>query len=348
MVENKGKKSTGEKRAKFNRRFFLGAGGLALLGIAAGIWHVDREKSFGEWYGSGVKSEGERFLPVNFLIPIYEDSGSLVQKIEIAENGITNKIFRGCDAIALDEESFQQYSKYQEEILSSFLSFIDWKPQPKINFYNMKKKSNIVFSDENQLNIFAGHRFWYSGKIRRAEKNGQILGFLTNPNDFEALGGRSVGDMKFEYTTEGMKLSAEPRHILVSAGLNPVMSYQSPASEVLHTLLAKPGIGFIQNEVNKLNRENPKPSFEKYQQVIDKFSDEIMLKEEGIVHAASDLFLSSRLKEAGLTAQELEAIAAIRENGSQYVRVKEAKEIMGRKGVGNTIRRWRNLEDIYL
>ncbi len=316
--------------------------GTLLLGTDWSLRHfANTQEPYARFYNREIAPrKGSRLMRKEFItakIPTDQERKRLSDefpKINGKSQVIASeKFFEGTlfEELNVSPKVFEEYIQRSRKHITDFFSFVGLsKELPEIEFHLLRKEGEIKRSDE-RVHLYVSHTALKSSLIGNYELEFRGSRKYMIISQEENLGGRVEIHVVATFDKNKVILKHDyVSPIVISAGLDPVRSYIAPPAETLHYVLRNATLKRAQKEINAIwINKNPKTLEEKW---LSTFLQEESLKEEGIVHAALNLFARDDLAKIGVSSQELETICNSFKSDSRYSLVPKLEERMQREG----------------
>lgn len=348
-MSNRRKRLEKQKTVVESRRSFLKKGLAGILTTVSGriVGEEKLAQNYGEWYQQNMVGRGGEWFTRDEFVKHHEPSVEDLEREEkkfreiagpnaviIGKKDVVGKGFR---TLNVSERTFEEYEIRSDKVIREFIDFVGVKGLPELEFRRFTRNTPLVELTRNKLFYFVCDTIAENSVI-------SIIKFLEEGVQRGAtlVSGKSMGGyvaFREGIYYEGGKFIIKSKSegpIMVSTGISQVLSYSVPASETLHFLLHQNTLRRIEDSINK--------KVARIGRLIspdDPFLWEDLVQghylEEGVVHAAMDIFLEKNAKREGMLQNELEELR-VKQNGSErYSLVPKYTELMRRDGVAKVV-----------
>jgi len=326
-------------------------GGLMLLG--GGIWYASRETPYATFYQEKIKgARGERFIHPLFIKEIHPTSeeesvhiGKLQKGLPSGAKILKNTFYEGKAfyGLTVTDEVFREYTQRIKQGLTDFMTYAGIEKQmPHVSFELFTSDTNIRGPTQSDIPLYIAHEcldMKLAGK-HLVEWNGQRKELASVLE--ENVGGEMTHDLQYEKKQDAITISPQgTKFVLISGGINPLKSYNSPLAEVMHIILWPYTVRNIERATNTwyagLNGTNSAKFTPEEKVALHRHLEQGVMREEGVVHAALDLFIRERRKKLGLTETEVEKSEKKQAEESRYKYIDQIKEAIRQRGCRNVV-----------
>lgn len=340
-----------KKQSKnISRRHFgkMIAGSILALG-GTGVYLLTRGEPYSAFYHREIASrKGARLVRTEFLKeknPIGEERKTLIDQL-VKKTGkrpviAREQFFEGnlFNEWSVSSGFFEEYALRSKKHIAQFFDFVDLSSAlPHIEFHLLGKKGEIKRSDEN-IHFYVAHEVFDSPLIGNYELNSLGSGKYLLLSLEENLGGGFSLEVGAHLDKNRISLNASSTPIVLSAGIHPVKSYNSPPAETLHYVLCKSTLKGIEEEVNKIWEKKEEPRKLEIEW-LNPIIQEGFQREEGIVHAALNQFVRKNRRAIGVSSKELERMLDTYKSDTRYRYVPSLEKQMEREGGNKIVRKY--------
>ncbi len=337
------------------RRSFIGKSALILgsLALGGGAWYNTRESPYAPFYHKHLaKARGERFVHEAFIKEIQPTPEEEQERITRLRKGLPpetkilkNTFYQGRAFYRLttSDQVFADYSQRIKHALNAFIDFAGLeKHMPYVTLEKLTLTTSVQSPTPERIPLYVAHTcldMKLAGKhiIEWNGKRQEIASVLE-----EDVGGEMTHELTYTKSIDAITVTSKgTRPVLISAGTNPLKSYNSPLAEVLHVMLWPHTLRQAEADVNRwyatFEGKNAEQITPDITAGIGKRLVENVHREEGVVHAALDLFMKERLQKLGIAHTVFETSVHNQTTDDRYKYIPRMEEAIKQRGCKQVI-----------
>ena len=239
----------------------------------------------------------------------------------------------------METDTFNEYQRRSRKTINEFLSFVGFNDRtPRIEFKILTKETLIESPRRDFIPIYTVHEIFdcplmgdYQVKIGKIQTRAYASGEVNFGGGFNL----NVGVSRKEKDSPVYQEKISP--IVVSAGINAVKSYNSPPAEIFHYLLRDHTLRNMNAHIRSSREERRE---ELPDALIKEIIEDEIRKEEGIVHAALNIFVENNRRKIGVTLDEIDHVLISEREDPHYRYVPGFRKQMEREGCAKIIREY--------